>query len=241
MVSLTRRGMDDGSPHELAAAYALDALDGDELRAYEQHLAGCERCRKDVQSFRATAGALAYDVDLPPLPEALEHRILDAARSERADVVPLPRRWAIPAAAAGITAAAAAIVLGIWTIHLSNSLDREQAQRDSQAALLAILSDCTATATEGASGRVCVSPTGRAVLAVDGLEPAGHGKTYEAWVIAGKQVEPAGLFQGGPGRRYLRLSKRVPERATVGVTIERAGGSRTPTLPMLLKAEVRPS
>jgi 3-dehydroquinate dehydratase len=233
--------MNDGSPHELSAAYALDALDGNELRVYEEHLAGCERCREDVESFRATAAALAYDIDLPPLPETLEHRILDAARSERANVVPLPRRWAIPAAAVSIAAAAAAIVLAVWAVHLSNSLDREKAQRKSQAALLAILSDCTPTPTQGASGRVCVSPTHKAVLAVDGLEPAGAGKTYEAWVIAGKQVEPAGLFQGGPGRKYLRLTKPVPDRATVGVTLERAGGSRTPTLPMVVKAEVRPS
>jgi anti-sigma factor RsiW len=233
--------MNDGSPHELSAAYALDALDGDELRAYEEHLSGCDRCREDVESFRATAGALAYDVDLPPLPETLEHRILDAARSERPNVVPLPKRWAIPAAAAGVAAAAAAIVLGIWVSHLSNSLDRERAQRKTQTALLAILSDCKATPTQGASGRVCVSPTGKAVLAVDGLDSAGPGKTYEAWVIAGKQVEPAGLFQGGAGRRYLRLTKPVPGGATVGVTLERAGGSRTPTLPILVKAEVRPS
>ena len=233
--------MNDGSPHELSAAYALDALDGDELGAYEEHLAGCERCREDVSSFRATAATLAYDVDLPPLPETLEHRILDAARSERANVLPLPRRWAIPAAAIGVAAAAAAVVLGIWASHLSNSLDRQRSQNKSQAALLAILSDCKATPTQGANGRLCVSPTRNAVLAVDGLDPAGPGKTYEAWVIAGKQVEPAGLFQGGPGREYVRLTKPVPARSTVGVTLERAGGSRTPTLPILLKAEVRPS
>jgi len=47
--------MNDGSPHELSAAYALDALDGNELRAYEAHLAGCERCRDDVATFRETA------------------------------------------------------------------------------------------------------------------------------------------------------------------------------------------
>jgi hypothetical protein len=233
--------MNDGSPHELSAAYALDALDSDELAAYEAHLASCERCREDVTSFRATAAALAFDVDLPPVPETLEHRILDAARSERANVVPLPRRWAIPAAVAGVAAVAAAVVLGIWASQLSNSLDRERSQTKAKDALLAILSDCKPTPTEGGSGRVCVSPTGKAVLAVDGLEPAGSGKTYEAWVIAGKQVEPAGLFQGGPGRKYLRLTKPVPARATIGVTLERAGGSRTPTLPMLLKAEVRPS
>jgi anti-sigma factor RsiW len=91
--------MNDGSPHELSAAYALDALDGDELEAYETHLAGCEQCRGDVASFRATASALAYDVDLPPLPETLEHRIIAAAKAERPNVVPLRQRLALPAAA----------------------------------------------------------------------------------------------------------------------------------------------
>src|SRR2546425_10089908 len=105
--------MNDGSPHELSAAYALDALDGDELRAYEAHLAGCERCREDVASFRETAAALAYDIQPLEPPEELERRILNAARAERPNVVPLPQRWAGPSAAFGAVAAAAAIAVRI--------------------------------------------------------------------------------------------------------------------------------
>jgi anti-sigma factor RsiW len=233
--------MNDGSPHQLSAAYALDALDGDDRQAYEAHLAGCERCREDVASFRATAAALAADVDLPPLPETLEHRILDAARAERPNVVPLPRRWAIPAAALTVASVAAAIVLGIWAARLSNSLDRQRTSNKSQDAILAILSDCKVTPATGASARVCVAPTRKAVLAVDNLEPAGPGKTYEAWVIAGKRVQPAGLFRGGAGRRYVRLTKSVPMRATVAVTREKTGGVAVPTGELLLQAKVKPS
>ena len=206
--------MNDGSPHELSAAYALDALEGPELEAYETHLAGCERCREDVASFRATASALAYDVDLPPPPETLEHRILAAARAERPNVVPLRQRLAFPAAALSAAAAVAAIALGIWAVHLSNSLDNQKSRNKSQDAILAILSDCTITPAKGASARLCVAPTRKAVLAVDNLEPAGPGKTYEAWVIAGKRVQPAGLFRGGAGRTYLRLTKSVPARCS---------------------------
>ena len=233
--------MDDGSPHELSAAYALDALDGDDLRAYEEHLAGCDRCREDVASFRAAAAALAYDVDLPSPPETLEHRILDAARAERPNVVPLPRRWAIPAAALAAASAAAVVVLGIWAVHLSNSLDHQRQIRKDQKGLIDVLSDCKPTPTKGGSGSVCVAPTRKAVLAVDGLEGAGKSKTYEAWVIAGKRVEPAGLFQGGAGRRYLQLTKPVPNGATVAVTLEKRGGVSAPTGAILLKAEVKPS
>jgi anti-sigma-K factor RskA len=194
--------MDNGSPHELAAAYALDALDADERRAYETHLAACERCREDVASFRETASALAYDVDVLPLPETLEHRILKAARAERPNVVPLPRRWAIPAAALAVASVAAAVVLGIWAAHLSRA------------------------------------PTHQAALIADSLPAATPNKTYEAWIIAGKSVKPAGLFRGGAGRKYLRLTKSVPGGVTVAVTLERRGGVAAPTSTPLLKAKV---
>jgi hypothetical protein len=241
VVSLTRSRMNDGSPHELAAAYALDALDGEDLEAYETHLAGCERCREEVASFRATAATLAYDVDLPPVPEALEHRILGAARAERPNVVPLPRRWAIPAAALAAASAAAAIVLGIWAVHLSNSVDHQQRIRKDQTSLIDILSDCSKTPMQGGNGAVCVAPTKKAVLIADNLSPASADKTYEAWVITGRRVRPAGLFRGGAGRKYLRLTRPVPARATVAVTLEKRAGASSPTGAILLHTEVKPS
>jgi anti-sigma-K factor RskA len=232
--------MNDGSPHELSAAYALDALDGQELRAYEAHLAGCERCREDVASFRETAAALAYDTEPLDPPETLERRILSAARAERPNVVSLRRRWAVPAAALGAVAVVAAIALGIWATHLSNSLDRERSARREQKTVIGILSDC-AKIPAGGGGTLCVAPTRQAVLIVDGLERTGPGKTYEAWVIRGAKPQPAGLFQGGAGRRYVRLTKPVSPGTTVGVTVEKAGGSETPSPPMVLQAEVKQS
>jgi len=222
--------MNDGSPHELSAAYALDALDGDELGAYETHLAGCEQCREDVASFRATASALAYDVDLPPLPETLEHRIIAAAKAERPNVVPLRQRLALPAAALSGVAAVAAIAIGIWAIHLSSSLDHQKSISKNQKTLIDILSDCAKTPTTGSStGAVCVAPTEKAVLIADSLPAASPDKTYEAWVIAGKRVRPAGLFRGGAGRKYVLLTKPVRPPAKVAVTLEKRGGVSAPT------------
>jgi anti-sigma-K factor RskA len=237
VVSLTRNRMDDGSLHELSAAYALDALDGDDLRAFEAHLAGCSRCREDVASFRATAAALADDVEPLTPPEALERRILNAARAERT-VVPLRHRWALPAAAIAAVAAVVAIGLGIWAIHLSHSLDRERTARSRDARVVAILSQPGARQiqTKGRPGLLVVAPTRRAVLVASGLQRAGRGKTYEAWVVQGKRAEPAGLFRGGPGHKVLELTRPVAPGSTVAVTLEKAGGSKTPTGAMLLRA-----
>jgi len=232
--------MNDGSPHQLSAAYALDALEGEELRAYEAHLAGCERCRGEVASFRETAAALAYDTQPLEPPETLERRILTAARAEAASGQAHSRRWAIPATAVGALAAAAAVALAVWSTQLSNSLDDERQARKAQKTVIDILSDCTKTPTTG-GGTICVAPTRQAVLIVDGLQPIQSGKTYEAWVISGPKPQPAGRFGGGAGRRYVRLTKPVPPGATVGVTIEKAEGSATPSPPMVLQAEVKRS
>jgi len=215
--------MDDGSLHELSAAYALDALDGDELKTYEAHLAGCERCRADVASFRETAGALAYDVDLPPVPETLERRILESARAERPNVVPLPRRWVIPAAGVSVASVAAAIVLGIWVVHLSNSLDKQRSRNRSQNAIVSILSDCKMTPAEGASARVCIAPTRKAVLAVDNLESGDRREARPARRALPRRRRPEisaadevgadardGSGHAREGRRRLRPDGRDP-------------------------------
>ncbi len=54
---------------ELLGAYALDAVDGEELAELEAHLAGCPRCRAELDSLREVAAAMGNSV--APLPEGL--------------------------------------------------------------------------------------------------------------------------------------------------------------------------
>ena len=231
--------MDDGSLHQLSAAYALDALDRDDLRSFESHLATCERCRDDVASLRESAAALAYDVDPIAVPETLERRILTAARAERPPAIPLRQRWAVPAAGIAAAAAAVAIGVGVWALHLSNSLDRERSAHARDARVIAILSQDGArqVATKGGGGMLLVAPSGKGVLVANDLPSAGRGRTYEAWVITRpRRPRPAGLFRGGARGKVVELTRPVPPRATVAVTLEKAGGSKTPTGAILLRA-----
>jgi anti-sigma-K factor RskA len=208
--------------HELSAAYALDALAAEEQRSFEQHLARCAGCRDDLASFQDAAAALAYDVEAPAPPPALRQRILAEARSERATVVPLRRRWAFPAAAAAAVAAAcAAIALGIWGASLKSELDQR----------------ADVVPLSGARGSLVVAPDGQATLILSGLKRAPAGKTYEIWVIEDGTPKPAGLFGGATGRTAVALTRPVSEGDVVAVTLEREGGVDQPTRRPFITAE----
>jgi anti-sigma-K factor RskA len=196
--------------HELAAGYALDALDADDRQAFEEHLAGCDRCRRELAGLSGAVGTLAYGAEAVAPPDALRDRILAAARTEQPTVVALrPRRTRLYAGAALAAVACAAVAVGLWAA-LSG---------DSNASKLALT----------------VGPSRTAQLAVSGLDPAPAGKIYEVWVIAAGRPLPAGLFAGARETVTLRLNRPVPKGAVVAITLERTPGTTTPTPPILLK------
>lgn len=81
----------DRDPHAMVGAYVADALDDDERLAFEQHLAGCESCRREVAEFTETAAELSRLTETPP-PAALRASVL----AEIATVRPLPPEEALP-------------------------------------------------------------------------------------------------------------------------------------------------
>ena len=160
--------------HDLAAAYALDALDDSERREFEAHLADCEQCSDELEGLSDAAAALAYVPEGPAPPAELRARLLEQVHGERAsNVVPLRRRVALPAVASfAVVAAAAAIVLAVWASSLSSSLDTKRAA-------IGILANTAARHVElGASNQLVIAPNGEAAL-VSSLSHAPPGKTYE--------------------------------------------------------------
>jgi len=207
-------------PHALVAPYALDALDQQEEREFEEHLASCESCRKELARLRETAASLAYAAPGPAPPAALKERILEQARAERPNVVSLPRRrsWTAPLAAAAAVAAAAAIGLGVWGATRSTSSDPFAAVLAQSGARVVSMGD---------RGALAVAPDGSAAIALSAPN-APAGKTYEAWVMRNGTAQRAGLLSG---RSTLRIQQPVGKGAVVAVTLERAGGVDQPTTP----------
>jgi anti-sigma-K factor RskA len=207
--------------HELSAAYALNALEPEQRAEFEEHLLRCAECRETVSIFQETAALLAHGVEAPAPPPALGRRIMEQARRESANVVPLRPRWVLPATATvAAVAACAAIGLGVWTAILNNRLDARP----------------EIVALEGTNGSLIVSSAGEGTLMMDELGVAPAGKTYEAWVILDGNPLPAGTFSGG-GRVAFALTREVPDGAVVAVTIEHAGGVQKPTTTPLFSSE----
>jgi anti-sigma-K factor RskA len=218
--------VDDETLHDLTAAYALDALDGDEERAYEEHLRACARCREELAELSPVAASLAYGAAAAAPPAALRERILSEARAERERVVVLRPRWALPLAGVAAVAAAAAVALAVWAASLNGS-------RNDLRTALRIVGDPRAERVETPRATVYVTPAGDAAL-VERLPPARSGRTYQAWVIAGGAPRSAGTFDGRGD--VVVLHRRVEAGDVVAVSVEPSGGSSRPTTTPLLQA-----
>ena len=92
---------------------------------------------------------------------------------------------------------------------------------------------------EPSGDAVYLKSRGALVFTASHLTPLPPNKTYELWVIPanGSAPIPAGTFQpdaqGMASVLLPQLPKGIPAKA-FGVTMEKSGGSTTPTLPILL-------
>jgi anti-sigma-K factor RskA len=89
-------------------------------------------------------------------------------------------------------------------------------------------------------GRVLYTArTGKLLLTASNLHPLPAGKVYELWILqpGGKKPLPAGTFAPDSAGYATMILADAPEGIDAqgfGVTIENAGGSETPTLPIVL-------
>jgi anti-sigma-K factor RskA len=98
----------------------------------------------------------------------------------------------------------------------------------------------TPVASPPPEGRVVYEArTGKLLLTASNLHPLPAGKTYELWILqpGGLKPLPAGTFAPDSTGNAAMILAPAPAGLTVqgfGVTIENAGGSNTPTLPIVL-------
>jgi anti-sigma-K factor RskA len=153
---------------------------------------------------------------------------------------PASRRLSSGGWSAGVAgvAAAAALLLAIGSGVLAGRVnDRSY---DQTAAELLDQSDTRIIDMPGPNGarvRVAWSPTiAKAVVTGENLPNPGPGKAYELWLIDDNGARPAGLLDRAADGTIHRVIGLPGAAAALGITIEAATGSATPTAPVLFSS-----
>lgn len=220
--------------HDLAAAYALDALDDVERRRFESHLAGCEACRHEVARFGDALAELASRSPVQPPPEMRSRvlaRIEETPQESRRSPAPWSRNFIMVAAAAAVAAVvalAALVVGGVFDDPVEKVLAADDARQ------ITLESEVV----EGAV--LTFSPElSQAVFAAQQLPPVGPDETYELWLIDEDGPTPAGLFTPHEdGSATVLVEGEVFSGVTLGLTVEPVAGSDAPTGDILIAQPV---
>ena len=247
------------NPKELSGwsgAYALGALTEPEKTEFEALLAESEETRTEVTELTDTANELGLAI-APEQPSAgLRNRLLaqvavtpqlapletvapvesptTPTASTRAETKAQARWFSRPATALVAVAAAVALLFGGGV--LANTLIQGQ-QTSSTAALIDQITAATdyqrktTDVVGGGTATVVWSVSlQRSALIVNGIPVLPSGKTYELWYIDAKGATAAGTFDvSDGGMRSVVLAGAMTFGDTIGVTVEPAGGSSTPT------------
>ncbi len=233
---------------ELLGAYALDAVDDEERASVEAHLAGCPRCRAEVDAHREVASHLAQAG--APAPDALWDRIADAIAGDP----PPPIRLVVDDAGHGDArpatstaarrwwraplAAAAAVVVAVGLLAAGAALDDDTGSGRSEladAALAAFESPEARTGelvdADGAPiARVAVLPDGAGFLLAGEL-PELDGRIYQLWGSDGDTVVSLGSMGSAPD---IVAFAADPSQTTLMITAEDAPVERSSNAPVAL-------
>lgn len=250
--------------HELAALYAVDALEPAERAAFEKHLARCPQCREEVAGYAEASEHLASAAAAEP-PAELRASVLSAIHGirpgtdSRLKAVPAEEPAAPPGNRVSslqerrqrrnrrlLAAAAAAVLMpGIAVAGWSLGADQERQQQEQAAAQeqqrenrLLTAADVTAESVD-VNGEPATLVYSReqdsALFVASGLPDPGTGKEYQLWLLDDGAALPDVRFSGGAVRTWL-TGDLVPAGGAA-LTIEPEGGSATPTFPLIAAVE----
>ena len=247
----------------LSGAYALNALDGAEARAFEAHIAESDEARNEATELSDTAVLLGLAVDPETPPASLKVSIMaqvavtpqlerepvasvasspDARFSGRAEATARARWFQRPVnAVIGVAAAVALIIGGGVAVNAIGTGVTQQAAANQLAAIQSADDATSLKGTVSGGGQatlVYAASLKSAALIVDGMHSLPSDKVYELWYINDDGARPAGMFTvGTDGKMWQVLEGAMRHGDIVGVTVEPRGGSTAPTAdPVLMIA-----
>lgn len=211
---------------DLMAPYVLDALDEDERRRFEAHLADHPELAEELATMQAGVDAIADTIATEP-PPTLRASVLGAVADtpqEQGVIVgvrstPAWRRWiaALAVAATAVVAVIVGVTVGDEEVTAADVIAAGDART------------VTASVADQEARLDYSLELGAAVVTFDDLPAVSTDRTYELWVIDETGATPAGLFRPGVGTTQVLLDEPVAAGVTIGLTVEPAGGSPQPT------------
>jgi anti-sigma-K factor RskA len=232
-------------------AYALGALDAEDINALETHLRTCTSCRSELAGYRLVSESLLTAVP-PKQPSAalrkrLQSRLPSAKKTFR------PRfAWSMnQIAMVGMAAIALLLFFNVYSFVQIQSLQRQQSQlarqTENNQTVLAMLSYPGINTLPIDGGNITGSllldkDRNMAALIVWDLPQLQAGQTYQVWLIdpQGNRTSAA-VFHPLPNEPFTSVPIILPDNLSnftgVGVTVEPAGGSDQPTGSRIFKVD----
>jgi anti-sigma-K factor RskA len=230
-------------------AYALGALDAKDAAALEAHLKTCASCQEELKAYRLTSDNLL--MSLPPqepsaaLRKRIQSRLPGAQKTRRP-----PLNWSFSRLAMGL-AILVLLALNLVSISQVRALRNQQAQlmnqiQNGQMALVMLSYPHTQAfpiQAENLTGSLLIDKEyNNAVLILRGLPAIPENQTYQVWLIApnGERTS-AGFVRPQTNIPFLsepiNASQELANFVGVGMTIEPAGGSDSPTGQQIFKID----
>jgi anti-sigma-K factor RskA len=227
---------------QLAAGFALGALEPDDEQALQHHLEGCPTCRVSMREHDELVASLAYAAPRVDPPAALRaairrrtghtarRRALRAVGSWSGSRVAL--RLAVVAGIVGLFA------LSLWNLALREQHELDQFRMGNLEAALRMLDDASARPVplsgsanaHGARATVLASSRqDRGVLVVEGLQRLPENRVYQLWSLPQgdmAQATRALLFSFRSSRSVRAIRFSVPIQPSTAFAITEEPGPR---------------
>jgi anti-sigma factor RsiW len=241
---------------------ALGALEGAEREAVEAHVRSCDVCSRELQRLNSDVAMLALSTPLERPPERAKTRLIKALEHEPKRIaIRAPRsRWSmlVPTAVAlGLAVLVGALGYQNHALRADLAALDRMAREDRVTAARAVAAMRMLTGQDPETVRVTLvstnakpQPTGRAVysprsgglvLLASNFAPLPADKAYELWLIPQQGAPiPAGVFKPDAQGSAMMVGHQMPKNMqpkAFAVTIERAEGASTPTMPIMMMGQ----